>query len=306
MWRNIGPSGPPSPRRCGETPRLVHEMSIVRVNGIDFHVEDNGSGMTLVVLHGFAGSSASCAPLILELTGLRRVIAIDIIGHGASSAPEDPSHYVFEQALHDLAEVTAQLGIARAAWLGYSMGGRLALGMAVDHPERVSSLILESATAGIQHEKERLQRMEADQELATRIEEVGTEAFVQEWERLPIWESQRALPAEVLRFQRVIRLRNRAIGLANSLRGMGQGAQPSYWDRLDEIDVPVLLIPGALDRKFVGIAGQMGIRIANAELAVVPDAGHAVHLERPGDFLEIVRAFIAKCDHPKTSHSQER
>ena len=78
------------------------------------------------------------------------------------------------------------------------MGGRLALGMAVDHPERVSSLILESATAGIQHEKERHERAEADQELARRIEEVGIETFVAEWERLPIWESQRALPVEVL------------------------------------------------------------------------------------------------------------
>ncbi len=108
--------------------------------------------------------------------------------------------------------------------------------------------------------------------------------FVHEWERLPIWDSQRTLPVEVLQFQREIRLRNRAVGLANSLRGMGQGAQPSYWDRLDEIDVPVLLMAGALDRKFVGIAGQMGVRIAGAELSVVPDAGHAVHLERPASF----------------------
>ena len=281
-------------------------MSIVRVNGIDFQVEDYGSGTPLVLLHGFAGSSASWLPLIRELAGLRRVIAIDIIGHGASSAPEDPSHYVFERAVHDLAEGTAQLGIERAAWLGYSMGGRLALGMAVDHPERVSSLILESATAGIQHAKERLQRMEADHELATRIEEVGIEGFVQEWERLPIWESQRALPAEVLQFQREIRLRNRVVGLAHSLRGMGQGAQPSFWDRLGEIYVPVLLIAGALDRKFVGIAGQMGVRIAGAELAVIPDAGHAVHLERSGEFLEVVRDFLAKCDSPGTNHSQEK
>jgi 2-succinyl-6-hydroxy-2,4-cyclohexadiene-1-carboxylate synthase len=232
-------------------------------------------------------------------------VAIDIIGHGASAAPEDPSRYVFEQALRNLAEVTARLGIARAAWLGYSMGGRLALGMAVDHPQRVSSLILVSATAGIQHEAERLQRAEADQELARRIEETGIETFVHEWERLPIWESQRALPAEVLQFQREIRLRNRAVGVANSLRGMGQGAQPSYWDRLDEIDVPVLLMAGALDRKFVGIAGQMGVRIAEAQLSVVPDAGHAVHLERPGEFLDVVREFLAQCDPPGTSHNQE-
>src|SRR5215204_23674 len=281
-------------------------MSIVRVNDIDFHVEDHGNGTPLVLLHGFTGSAASWSPVIQDLARFRRVIAIDIMGHGASSAPRNPSHYVFEQALHDLAEVTTQLGIARAAWLGYSMGGRLALGMAVEQPTRVSSLILESATAGIQHEKERLQRAEADRELARRIEEVGIETFVDEWERLPIWETQRTLPLEVLQVQRDIRLRNRAVGLANSLRGMGQGAQPSFWDRLDEIDVPVLLMAGALDRKFVGIAGQMGVRIAGAELSVVPDAGHAVHLERPREFLDNVREFLARCDLPITSQSQEK
>jgi 2-succinyl-6-hydroxy-2,4-cyclohexadiene-1-carboxylate synthase len=276
-------------------------MSVIRVDGIEFNVEVHGAGAPLVLLHGFTGSVASWSPVIHDLARLRRVVAVDIIGHGMSSAPADPSHYAFEQALHDLAEVTAQLGVTRAAWLGYSMGGRLALGMAVDHPEKVSSLILESATAGIQHEKERHERAEADQELARRIEEVGIEMFVDEWERLPIWESQRALPVEVLQFQRDIRLRNRAVGLANSLRGMGQGAQPSYWDRLDELAVPVLLLAGALDRKFVGIAGQMGVRIAGAELSVIPDAGHAVHLERPREFLDDVRAFLAKGESPGTS-----
>jgi 2-succinyl-6-hydroxy-2,4-cyclohexadiene-1-carboxylate synthase len=281
-------------------------MSVVRANGIDFHVEDHGSGTPLVLLHGFTGSAASWSPVSRELARLHRVIAIDIIGHGASSAPEDPAHYDFEQALHDLAEVTAQLGIARAAWLGYSMGGRLALGMSVRHPDRVSALVLESATAGIQDEQERHQRAEADLALARRIEEAGVKAFVDEWERLPIWESQRALPDEVLGLQRDIRRRNRAIGLANSLRGMGQGSQPSYWDRLSEIEVPVLLIAGALDRKFVGIAGQMGVRIADATLSVVPEAGHAVHLERPDEFLGDVRAFLARCERPNAIQSRER
>jgi 2-succinyl-6-hydroxy-2,4-cyclohexadiene-1-carboxylate synthase len=281
-------------------------MSVVRANGIDFHVEDQGSGTPLVLLHGFTGSAASWSPVSRDLAGLHRVIAIDIIGHGASSAPEDPSRYHFEQALHDLAQVIAQLGITRAAWLGYSMGGRLALGMAVNHPDLVSALILESATAGIQDEHERHERAEADLVLAQRIEEIGVEAFVDEWERLPIWESQRALPVDVLRLQRDIRLRNRAIGLANSLRGMGQGAQPSYWDRLSEIDVPVLLMAGALDRKFVGIAGQMGIRIADATLSIVPEAGHVVHLERPDEFFSDVREFLARYERPNTIHSRER
>jgi 2-succinyl-6-hydroxy-2,4-cyclohexadiene-1-carboxylate synthase len=281
-------------------------MSIVRANGIDFHVEEHGNGTPLVLLHGFTGSAASWSSLSRDLARLHRVIAIDIIGHGASSAPADPSRYESEQALRDLAEVTAQLGIDRAAWLGYSMGGRLALGMALDHPDRVSALILESATAGIQDEHERQLRAEADLTLARRIEDIGVEAFVDEWEQLPIWDSQRTLPVEVLLLQRDIRLRNRAVGLANSLRGMGQGAQPSYWDRLSEIDIPVLLMAGALDRKFLGIAGQMGIRIADATLSVIPEAGHAVNLERPSEFFEDVYEFLARNERPNPIRSRER
>ncbi len=281
-------------------------MSVIRANGIDFHVEDHGNGTPLVLLHGFTGSAASWSTVSDDLVNLHRVIAIDIIGHGATAAPVDPSHYAFEQALDDLAEVTAKIGIARAAWLGYSMGGRLALGMGVRHPDRVSLMILESATAGIQDDHERHLREEADLDLARRIQDAGVNAFVEEWERLPIWESQRTLPDEVLRLQRDIRLRNRAIGLANSLRGTGQGAQPSYWDRLSEIEAPVLLIAGALDRKFVGIAGQMGVRIADATLSVIPEAGHAVHLERPREFVGDVREFLARWEAADTIHSQER
>ena len=281
-------------------------MSVVRANGIDFHVEDHGNGPPLVFLHGFTGSAASWASVSRDLASDHRVIAIDLIGHGASSAPVDPSRYAFEQALHDLAEVTAQLGVARASWMGYSLGGRLALGMALDDPERVSSLILVSATAGIYDEHERHQRTEADEVMARRIDEAGVEAFVDEWERLPIWESQGALPDDVSRMQRNIRLGNRAVGLSNSLRGMGQGAQPSYWERLGEIEVPVLLMAGALDRKFVGIAGQMGVRIVEATLSVVPGAGHAVHLERPREFVDDVRKFLARCEGSDAMNGQEK
>jgi 2-succinyl-6-hydroxy-2,4-cyclohexadiene-1-carboxylate synthase len=272
-------------------------MTLVRAHDIDFNVVDHGNGPPLVLLHGFTGSSDSWSRVGHDLARHHRVIAIDLIGHGASSAPRDPSRYGFDQALDDLAEVIYQLGLARAAWLGYSMGGRLALGLALRHPNRVSSLILESATPGIQDEGERLQRSAADETLARRIEEVGVEAFVGEWERLPMWESQRALPDEVLQHQRDLRLRNSVVGLANSLRGMGQGAQPSYWDRLGEIRTPVLLIAGSLDRKFAGLAGQMGIKIPDATLSVVPEAGHAVHLERPQQFTASVRDFLGEWEY---------
>ena len=280
-------------------------MPVVRAHGIDFNVMDYGNGPPLVLLHGFTGSSASWSRVGHDLARYHRVIAIDLIGHGASSAPRDPSRYGFEHALDDLAEVIYQLGLARAAWLGYSMGGRLALGLALRHPARVSSLILESATPGIQDEGERLQRSVADEDLARRIEAIGVEPFVGEWEGIPIWQSQRALPVEVLQHQRDLRLRNSVAGLANSLRGMGQGAQPSYWDQLGEIQAPVLLIAGSLDRKYAGLAGQMGIKIAGARLSVVPEAGHAVHLERPQQFTASVRDFIGDWERRGAINGQE-
>lgn len=280
-------------------------MTLVRAHDIDFNVVDHGLGPPLVLLHGFTGSSDSWSHVSADLTKHHRVIAIDLIGHGASSAPRDPSRYGFEHALDDLTEVIYQRGIARSAWLGYSMGGRLALGLAIRHPDRVSSLILESATPGIQDEGERLQRSATDEALARRIEEVGVEAFVGEWEGLPMWQSQRTLPDEVLRQQRGVRLGNSVSGLANSLRGLGQGAQPSYWDRLGEIQAPALLIAGSLDRKFAGLAGQMGVKIPDATLSVVPEAGHAVHLERPHEFTASVLTFLGDCVHRGAIKRQE-
>ena len=152
-----------------------------------------------------------------------------------SSAPEDPARYAFEQALHDLAEGDSPAGYRAATWLGYSMGGRLALARA-SRLERVSALILESATAGIQDEHERHQRAEADQELARRLRKPESRrssasgAAPDLGGTLP--PGRGSAPAGASSAA------SRAVGLANSLRGMGQGAQPSYWERLGDIAVP--------------------------------------------------------------------
>lgn len=258
------------------------------------HIEVGGAGEPLILLHGFTGSAETWAPLRDSLGRSHRLVAVDVIGHGVSPAPASLERYSFACALDDIAAAVSQSGIGRAAWLGYSMGGRLALGMAFRHPGLVSALILESATPGIASPSERIARERADHALADRIEQDGIDAFVREWEALPMWESQRLLPDPVRQRQTAQRLRNRPIGLANSLRGMGQGAQPSLWDRLPTLDVPVLLIAGALDRKFAGIAGQMQEVMPHAELGIVPDAGHAVHLERPERFAHLVRQFLVR------------
>jgi 2-succinyl-6-hydroxy-2,4-cyclohexadiene-1-carboxylate synthase len=269
-------------------------MPSVCANGLSFHYEEQGAGDPLVLLHGFTGQSASWATVMGLASKTHRTIAVDLIGHGRTDAPHEASRYAFGQAIDDLAAVLAKLDLQRAAWVGYSMGGRLALGLALKYPEIVSALILESASPGIDHTEEREARRKSDELMADEILTRGVRKFVVTWEALPMWESQRQIPIERRARQREIRLQNRAEGLAGSLRGMGAGAQDSLWDDLCRLHAPVLLIAGERDAKFTEIAMRMSERMPNVELLVVPNAGHTVHLEQPELYATHVAGFAEK------------
>ncbi|HET9014289.1 MAG TPA: 2-succinyl-6-hydroxy-2,4-cyclohexadiene-1-carboxylate synthase [Thermomicrobiaceae bacterium] len=267
-------------------------MTLVEVNRLRLHVERQGSGPPLLLLHGFTGSGAAWAPQVAALSRRFDVVAVDLIGHGRSDAPADPARYRMEPAVADLVALLDRLEIERVAVLGYSMGGRVALHLALAAPGRLSALVLESASPGIDDAGERLARVRSDEALAARIERDGVAAFVDEWERIPLFASQARLPAEVWERQRAQRLAGSATGLANSLRGMGAGAMAPAGGRLGELALPVLLVVGELDVKYVALAREMAAAIPDARLAVVPDAGHSVHLEQPAAFAEIVLGFL--------------
>jgi 2-succinyl-6-hydroxy-2,4-cyclohexadiene-1-carboxylate synthase len=197
-----------------------------------------------------------------------------------------------ERGVADLLALLDHLGLERTDLLGYSLGGRLALQFAVAAPDRLRRLVLESASPGLEGAAERRRRQADDAALADRIERDGLEAFVEFWERLPLFASQASLPDEARRRQRALRLQQRTNGLANSLRGMGTGAQPPLWSRLGTLPTPSLLVVGALDQKFLALGQQMAARLPDARLAVVPAAGHAVHLEQPAIFASLVAEFL--------------
>ena len=176
--------------------------------------------------------------------------------------------------------------------LGYSMGARIALHLAVAAPERLSALVLESGSPGLADPADRATRRASDEELAGRIEREAIAAFVDGWEKLPLFASQQTLPPDMRKRLRMQRLQNSPTGLANSLRGMGTGAQESLWERLAQITAPTLIVAGGLDRKFGLIAREMAKGLPRAELELVHDAGHAVHLERPEVFDRLVMKFV--------------
>jgi 2-succinyl-6-hydroxy-2,4-cyclohexadiene-1-carboxylate synthase len=194
------------------------------------------------------------------------------------------------ETVRDLEAIAAKLGISRADWVGYSMGGRVALHYALAHPERVRSLILESASAGIEDQDARVRRRHADDALAQRIEERGIEWFADYWGTLPLFETQWELPAATLSALRARRLANSVTGLAHSLRGMGQGAHEYVGGRLPELSSEVLFLAGERDPKYVEVARRDSALVPGAHCVIVPGAGHTVHLEAPEAFAEAIAA----------------
>jgi 2-succinyl-6-hydroxy-2,4-cyclohexadiene-1-carboxylate synthase len=210
--------------------------------------------------------------------------------------PAEPERYDMEQAVADLTALLDRLGISRAAWLGYSMGGRVALQFAEAQPARVAALVLESASPGIADPAERAARVRSDEALADFIEQEGIAAFVDRWERLPLFASQVRLPDATREALYRQRLANDPVGLANSLRGIGQGAQAPIHDRLGEVEAPALLVVGEEDAKFRCLAADMCSAMPAARVETIAGAGHAPHLEQPNAFQEIVLDFLTDLD----------
>ena len=247
------------------------------------------TGPVLVLAHGFTQTRRTWGALAEDLAADHRLVLVALPGHGGSA-----------DVAADLVAGADLLAVAggSGSYLGYSMGGRFCLHLALAHPELVDRLVLVSATAGIADAGERATRRAADDALADELDPPGADpgraadrrdAFLRRWLAQPLFAS---LPAEADALAE--RRRNTASGLASSLRLAGTGTQRPLWAELGTLAMPVLVVTGADDAKFDAVAAQMVSAIgANATHVRVPGAGHAVHLERPGAVAAAVRAFGA-------------
>jgi len=256
-----------------------------------------------LLLHGFTGSADAWPRPVLDALAAagNAPVALDLPGHGQRAGETDPARFTMDAVTGELLAAadgaTGAGGDPVAATpavdlVGYSMGGRVALAFAVAHPARVRRLVLESASPGLETEEERAARRGADARLAAKLEQEGIAAFVAFWERLPLFTSQRNLPAPVAEAQRRRRLRNDPRSLAASLRGLGAGALPSFWDDLPALHIPTMVLAGEDDVKFMAVARRMAALLPAAALRIIPGAGHNVHLERPGAWVEAVTEFL--------------
>ena len=265
---------------------------IVELNGAKYFVEVKGKGKPIVMLHGFSGSSSSWQQQSELLSNTYQVIRIDFLGHGQSEKPADAERYNMHNTHQDILALLNRLKLETVTIVGYSMGGRVALSFAIEHPARVNLLILESTSPGLFTLSEREERIIRDNQLAEQIEQNGIAWFAQYWGNIPLFASLRRLPAQQQELLHEQRLSNSPFGLARSLRGLGTGRQPSYWDRLEQCSIPATLIVGEEDAKFIDIAKKMDTKLKNSNLHIVPEAGHNVHLQQQQRFDIIMKEAL--------------
>lgn len=273
-------------RQVNEKLLTVHETTV--------HVYDNEleNVPTIVFLHGFTGTLHSWEKVWQSLQSKYRIVAIDLMGHGKSEAPSEIEQYSMENQITLLEAVFDTLSLKDFTLVGYSMGGRVALSYAALYHERLLALVLESASPGLQTEDERKARRDSDTRLAERILENGIERFVDAWEDIPLFASQKKLPTAVQKEIRAERLSQKPEAMANSLRGIGTGFQSSNWEKLKELSCPVFLLTGEYDLKFIAIAKEMALHIPQCEHKTILEAGHAIHVEKPLLFATMIEEYL--------------
>lgn len=246
------------------------------------HVELDGpaGAPRLVLVHGFTQTGRCWGPIADDLARDHRVVRVDAPGHGRSVDDDDAD-------LWRAADLLADAG-GDAIYLGYSMGGRLCLHLALARPDRCRGLVLLGASPGLEDPDARAARARADDRLAARIGSIPLRQFLDEWLAHPLFAT---LPREAAHLDE--RLQSRPEGLAAALRHLGAGRQDDLWPRLPAIHAPTLCLAGALDERYRAIATRTAAALGGpTHLEILPDTGHCAHLEDPAAFLRVLRTWL--------------
>jgi len=247
----------------------------------------------LLMLHGFLGSSQDFSAVLPALSQYFYCITPDVSGHGETLTTS--GYYTFSATAQALVDLLDHLDIAKAHLLGYSMGGRLALYLACQWPERFASVILESASPGLKTAEKRRLRVEKDEAIARKIETLSLPIFLSQWYENDLFSSLKNHPEQR---QQMLnrRLKNRSADLACALRGLGTGCQPSLWQRLEQLRCPLCLLVGEKDEKFVAIAQKIRT-LCSQEIAlrIIEGCGHNIHLESPDEYTrQVVELMLSR------------
>ncbi len=249
-------------------------------------------GTALVFLHGFMGSGQEWLPIVEGLEPDVPYVLVDLPGHGAS-VEMPPEAYTFAGAVEAIAATLQREKVTRPLFIGYSMGGRLALALALEYGSRCAGLWMESASPGIEESSRRRERLVLDRQRAEQLK-ADFEQFLADWYRLPLFRTLQRYPE---RLEQLYQRRKQQVPeeLARALVGMSPAHQPNYWPELSTLTMPVSYICGQEDERYVCVARRVKQRLPSAGVHVFPDVGHRVHLEAPDAYIRELSTFIRTC-----------
>jgi 2-succinyl-6-hydroxy-2,4-cyclohexadiene-1-carboxylate synthase len=250
----------------------------------------------IVFLHGFMGRGADFAPIAMALGDRYCSLLIDLPGHGNSFNANDQAYTMAATAQLVIACID-RLQLAPAYLYGYSMGGRLALYLAIHYPAYFRHTMLESASPGCRTTEAAIARQQNDAALADRLAQADAtdfSDFLQNWYQQPLFQSLQQHPNFAALYNQ--RLQNNSQSLAKSLRGMGTGVQPRLWDDLATHNQPLHLLTGELDQKFTEIQTAMRAIAPQVTGSVIQQTGHNIHWENPGAVIREIASFFPGSD----------
>jgi len=256
---------------------------------LHYQIAHKNARQTILYVHGFMGSSEDWRPVAEHIGASFCHLTVDLPGHGRSL---DAASYDAPSALRALLALLDALGIEQTFLAGYSMGGRLALRLALEHPQRFKALVLESASPGLRTRAEREARRIGDEQIAAELERGNYREFLDRWYEQPLFGglTQHADYGRLL----ARRLQNNPAELAKALRGLSVAKQPSFWNRLAEIKMPTLVICGEWDEKYRQISSEMQRRNPRFERVVIAGSGHNTHFEQGKVFARAVESFFKR------------
>jgi 2-succinyl-6-hydroxy-2,4-cyclohexadiene-1-carboxylate synthase len=258
-----------------------------------YSLEGKSNRPAILFLHGFMGDRFELQQAIAALSKHFYCVAIDLPAHGQTQVTEQDCYYTIQATAKSVINFLNFLHIDKCALVGYSMGGRLALYLTIHFPNYFHRVVLESASAGLTTTKARSDRLAQDRQLATRLENLidyDFRLFLESWYQQAIFANLRSHP----NFPQMLtqRLNNSPILLAKSLRNFSTGAQPSLWEELSQNQIPLLLIAGELDRKFVQLNQEIDKLCKSAKLEIMPNCGHNTHFENSDLFIQKIQNFL--------------
>lgn len=256
-----------------------------------YSIHGNQDQPFILFLHGFLGDGHDFDAVISLLSDQVCCLTVDLPGHGKTKVWGGDEYYTIPQTAQGLIRLLSQLEISPCSLVGYSMGGRLALYLALNFPQSFNRVVLESASPGLKTATEQAQRRDRDAQLAQQLDTGDFSDFLRRWYSQPLFVSLKQHP----NFEQMLNRRhhNHPEELAKSLRYMGTGCQPSLWQQLPTNQLPLLLLVGEQDAKFRAINTEMANVCPQAQLKILNDCGHNVHWENPNLFAQQIREFLA-------------